>query len=125
MDERARFYAAPVFVYCLQRGIKIRQRYFGEETQRAEIHAQDGDAGLSDHSGRRKQGAIPAHHDDKVQGTRGDFLPVHHLWATYVDRCLGVNNNLVMVFIQPCQQLGKNASQLGLGWLRHNGCRLT
>jgi hypothetical protein len=67
VDHGALVDGARAILDAVECGIEFFERDFGEESERAEIDAEDRNAGLGDGAGGGKQGAVAAEYDDELR----------------------------------------------------------
>jgi hypothetical protein len=86
----------------LQSGIEVGETHFGQETEEAEIHAEDGCVDSRKDTRGRQQRAIAAENDDEAGTLLRQIRPVDDT----------VQHRIVAVLAQPRDQLRQNPRQL-------------
>src|SRR5215813_1205160 len=105
-------------INAFQGGIKVLNRYFCEEAQRAQVHADYRNPGLRNCPCRGEEGSVPTKDDHKIEGARPHLFAGNDHRSISMRPGLGIDNKCVVVNAKPFHQLGNNSYDFWLVRLR-------
>ena len=99
-------------VPALQRRIEVGQADLGQKAERTQVHAEDGGAGGGKDARHGEQGSVASQDDDQRRGLLGHRRAVHGRSGRGVLAALQVEQRIITVLAQPCDQLRQQPGQL-------------
>jgi len=94
---------------ALQRRIEVGEANLCQKAERTQVHTQDGGAGGGKDAGHGEQGSVASQNDDQPRRLLGHPRAVHGRRSRGVLPAFQVEQRLVVVPAQPCDQLGQKA----------------
>ncbi len=107
----------------LQSGIQVGETNFGKESEKPEIHAEDGRTHGGKNARRCQQRAIAAQHNDQRRRPRGQLCASDRGSSRGVIPAFKVQHRVVAVLAQPRDQLRQKPRKFFPVRLRNNGDR--
>jgi hypothetical protein len=104
----------------LKSRIEFRQWNFGQEPQHAQVHSQDGNPSLGHGTRCGEQRPVASQHNDVVRLSHSDLVAINDLSVIRVGGRFAVNQDGVMVLVEPLEQLWQDVGQLWLCRLGNN-----
>src|SRR6202035_493057 len=95
-------------------GVEVGERDFGEETEGAEVHAEDRGGGVGESASRGKESAVAAEDDDEVRFVLWQIDALDGVGCLDIGGAIRVEKIVIVACFEPRDEVAQNAGNFRL-----------